>query len=264
MPTPPAKPPFPWRGWVAFAIVLGLLWWSARETGVSLAALGEGFPEIVAYFRKLFPSPGKPWPLDYFPAIRVRMIETLKLSFAGGFFGALLALPFALVGTRNLAPTQFVYNLGRLFLNLVRTVPELVLAVLFAAAFGIGPLPGFLALVIFSWGVVAKLLCDTVETIDAGPTEAIAACGGSRLQQAVFAVLPQVGPDYLAYALYAFEINVRTATVLGLVGAGGIGMVLSTNINYGNYGRIGLIIAVTFLIVFIIDTFSTWLRSRLV
>ena len=264
MPTLPAKPPLPWRAYLAFVILLVLLWWSAKATGVSWGAVSSGFPDIAAYFRKLFPAPGRPWPYDYLPDIQFRMLETLKLGFAGGFFGSVLALPFALVGTRNLAPTRLAYGLGRAFLNFVRTVPELVLAVLFASMFSIGPFPGFLALVIFSWGVVSKLLCDTIETIDTGPTEAIAACGGSRLQQAVFAVLPQVAPDYFAYALYAFEINIRTATVLGLVGAGGVGVLLSQNISNLNYGRVGLIIAVTFVIVFVIDTFSTWLRSRLV
>ena len=262
--TLPAKPPLPWKAYLAAAVLAGLLWWSARDTGVSWGAIVSGLPDIAGYFRKLFPSPGNPWPYDYLPDIRFRMTETLKLGFAGGFWGAVLALPFALVGSRNLAATRFAYGAGRAFLNFVRTVPELVLAVLFASMFSIGPFPGFLALVIFSWGVVSKLLCDTIETIDTGPTEAIAACGGSRLQQAVFAVLPQVAPDYFAYALYAFEINIRTAAVLGLVGAGGIGVILSQNISTLNYGRVGLIIAVTFVIVFIIDTFSTWLRSRLV
>ncbi len=261
----PAKPAFPWKGWLVFAIVLALLWWCVRETKFNAPALRDGFPDIVAYFRKLLPSLDNPWPFKkYWPVISQRMVETLKLGFAGSFFGSLLALPFALVGARNLAPTRWAYNLGRFFLNFVRTIPELVLAVLFAAAFRIGPLPGFLALVIFSWAVVTKLLCDTVETIEPGATEAIAACGGSRLQQAVFAVFPQVAPDYFAYALYAFEINVRSAAVLGLVGAGGIGMILKQSIDTLNYGLVGLIIGITFVIVFVIDTFSTWLRSKLI
>ena len=260
----PSKPPFPWRGWLAAIIVLGLLFWSARGTGASVPAFVQGVPEMGAYFQKLLPSAAKPWPYDYLPEIRERLLETIKIALAATVVGSFFALPFALVGTRPLAASRFVYNSGRGFLNLLRTIPDLVLASLLAAAFGLGPLPGLLALIFFTFGVVAKLLSDTVETVDPGPMEAIAAAGGTRLHRAVFAILPQVAPDYVAYTLYAFEINVRVAAVLGLVGAGGIGQILYRDINFFKYGHVGLIIAVTFAVVFAIDSLSTWLRSKLV
>jgi phosphonate transport system permease protein len=259
-----AKPPFPWRGWLAALIVLLLLWWSAVGTGFSAQALVEGFPEIFAFFHKLLPSPETPWPWDYLPQIRLRMLETIKIAVAATFFGSALALPYALIGARNLAGGRFVYAVGRTILNLVRTVPDLILATLLASVFGIGPLPGLLALVVFTFGVVAKLLCDTVETVDPGPVEAITATGGTRLQRAVFAALPQVAPDFAAYSLYAFEVNIRAAAVLGLVGAGGIGTILQRDISFFHYANVGLIIAATFVVVLILDTLSTWLRSRLV
>ena len=260
---PAAKPGFPWRGWLAALAVLAVLVWSARGTGVSVPAFVEGLPQMGAYFQKLLPSADRPWPLDYLPRIWARLLETLRMAFLATVIGASLALPFALVGTRTLAG-RGTYLLGRGFLNLIRTIPDLVLATLLAAAFGIGPLAGVLALIVFSFGVVAKLLSDTVETVDPGPMEAIAAAGGTRLQRAVFAVLPQVAPDYAAYSLYSFEINIRVAAVLGLVGAGGIGVVLKEAISLFRYGRVGLIIAMTFGVVFLIDAFSTWLRSKLV
>lgn len=260
----PAKPPFPWGGLVAAVIVAGILVWSAQGTGFSFGALFEGMPQIGAFFRKLGPQEGKPWPVEYLADIRKAMLETIKIAFGASLIGSLLALPYAMVGARNLAAGRWVYFVGRGLLNLIRTVPDLILAFLLAATFGIGPLPGLLALTVFSFAVVAKLLCDTLETVDPGPLEAIRATGGTRLQQAYFAALPQVGPDFAAYALYAFEINVRAAAVLGLVGAGGIGMLLQSNIAFLNYSRVGLIIAVTFGVVLAIDTFSTWLRSRLV
>lgn len=263
LPLPP-KPPFPWRGWLAAVIVAGILVWSAIETKAYPVAFVEGIPDMVDYFRRLMPSKESPWPLDYLPTIQARMLETVKIALAASVIGSALALPFALIGARTLAPGRWVYNFGRGLLNLVRTIPDLVLATLFAAAFGLGPLPGLLALIFFTFGVVAKLLCDTIETVDPGPMEAIAASGGTRLQRAVFAILPQVAPDYVAYTLYAFEINIRVAAVLGLVGAGGIGMILYRDINFFKYAHVGLIIAVTFAVVFVIDTFSTWLRSKLV
>lgn len=259
----PAKAPFPWRGWLSAAVVLAILIWSARGTGASLGAFWEGLPGMAEYFQRLMPTAEHPWPLPYLAEIRERLLETIKLALAATLVGSTIALPFVLVAAGNLAARR-VYALGRAFLNLLRTIPDLVLASLLAAAFGLGPLPGLLALIFFTFGVVAKLLSDTVETIDPGPMEAIAAAGGNRLQRAVFAVLPQVAPDYVAYSLYAFELNVRVAAVLGLVGAGGIGQILWRDINFFQYSRVGLIIAATFAVVFLIDSVSTWLRSRLV
>lgn len=258
-----ARPPFPWRGWLWAIVTFAFLWWCAAGAGVSVKAFTEGLPEIRDYFARLLPTPAHPWPLDYLPQIQQRMLETIKIALAASIFGAAFALPFALVGTRNLAG-RAVYAFGRTLLNFVRTIPDLVWASLLASAFGIGPLAGLLALFIFTFGVVAKLLCDTIETIEPGPLEAITAAGGTRLQRFTFAVLPQVGPDFAAYTLYAFEINVRSAAVLGLVGAGGIGVILQRDIAFFNYPRVGLIIAVTFAVVLAIDSFSTWLRSKLV
>lgn len=260
----PPKPPFPWRGWLAAVIVAGILVWSARDIGADPRAFAEGIPDMQAYFQKLLPSEERPWPLDYLPVIQARLLETIKVALAATFFGSALALPFTLIGTRPLAISRLVYNTGRGFLNLLRTIPDLVLASLLASAFGIGPFAGLLALFLFTFGIVAKLLSDTIETIDPGPMEAIAAAGGTRLQRAVFAVLPQVGPDFVAYSLYAFEINVRVAAVLGFVGAGGIGLILYRDINFFRYSHVGLIIAITFAVVFVIDSLSTWLRSKLV
>jgi phosphonate transport system permease protein len=245
-------------------VVFAILIWSAWGTGASLQAFWEGIPQMRDYFQKLLPSAARPWPLDYLSEIQARLLETVKLALAATVIGAALALPFVLVGTRPLAGGAWSYAAWRGLLNLLRTIPDLVLASLLVAALGLGPLPGLLALALFSFGVIAKLLADTVETVDPGPLEAIAACGGSRLQKGLFAIGPQVAPDFVAYALYAFEINVRVAAVLGLVGAGGIGQILYRDINFFQYGRVGLIIAATFLVVFLIDALSTWLRSKLV
>ena len=245
----------------------GLLVWNDdgnHRAGLSFISLAEVVRLSGQFFRQLFPSPGHPWPLDYLGEIRQRMVETLRIAFAASLLGSVLALFFALIGARNLAAGRIVYAFGRTILNLVRTIPDLVLATILAEALSIGPLPGLVALTIFSFGLIAKLLCDTVETIDPGPTEAIRAAGGTRFQSAVYAVFPQVMPDYLSYTLYAFEYNIRAAVVLGYVGAGGIGMLIQSNVAFLDYLRLGMIIAITFGFVFLIDSFSTWLRSRLV
>lgn len=263
-PSLPPPPPFPWQLWAIAGVVFAFLWWSAVETGVNWEAFREGFPELGEYFGRLLPTSENPWPLDYLPLIQEKLIETIKIALGASIIGSALALPFALLGARNLAAGKWVYNLGRGFLNLVRTIPDLILATLLAAVFGIGPVAGLLALTVFTFGIVAKLLCDTIETIDPGPMESVTAAGGSYLERALYAAFPQVAPDFTAYSLYAFEVNVRAAAVLGLVGAGGIGANLQQSISFMNYSRVGLIIFVTFIVVLIIDTFSTWLRSRLV
>lgn len=257
------KPVFPWRTLIACVAVVLVLGWSVQGTHFSLVQLSEGLPAVAAFLRKLFPTQERPWDTEYLSrVIVVKLIETLRLAVASSFLGALLAVPFALVGARPLAH-PVVYRIGRGILNFLRSIPDLVLATLFVAAFGIGPAPGFFALLFFSFGVVAKLLCDTIETIDPAPMEAIAAAGGTRLQQARYAVLPQVLADLIAYTLYAFEINVRSAAVLGFVGAGGIGFTLQTEFGRMRYDRIGMIITATFVVVFLIDAVSTAVRGRL-
>ena len=252
-----------WRGWLSAVILAVVLVWSAQGTNFSFQQLQAGMPDIAHFLRKLFPTEEHPWDTEYLGrVIAVKLLETLRLALASSFLGALLAVPFTLIGARTLArPT--LYRIGRGILNFLRSIPDLVLATIFVAAFGIGPVPGFFALLFFSFGVVAKLLCDTIETIDPAPMEAITAAGGTRLQQARYAVLPQVLGELIAYTLYAFEINIRSAAVLGFVGAGGIGFTLQTEFGRLRYDRIGMIITATFVVVFGIDALSTAIRGRL-
>ncbi|MGC4045307.1 MAG: phosphonate ABC transporter, permease protein PhnE [Armatimonas sp.] len=259
------KPPFPWGAYIAGVLTVGVLIWSAIGTGASLPVLIEGLPNVGKFFTEMVPAGKNPAEeiSKVLTEIGPRLLETLRIAVAATFFGAVLALPFPLLGSRNLA-TKVVYFFGRAVLNFVRSIPDLVLALLIAIAFGFNAFSGFLALLLFSFGVVAKLLCDTVETLDPGPLEAIAATGGTRVEQAVYGIFPQVAPDFAAYTLYAFEINIRSASILGLVGAGGVGVLLNKYVNFMNYGKLGMIIGIIFVLVVAIDGFSTWLRSKLV
>ena len=146
-------------------------------------------------------------------------------------------------------------------MNIIRTVPDLLLGAIFAAVVGIGPLAGVLALTVFTFGVVVKLFYEAIETIDPGPIEAMVAVGANKLQIICEAVLPQVITYFISYVLYAFEINVRASTVLGYVGAGGIGVLLQISLGRFNYAQTGLIILVIFLVVFIIDYISSKFRE---
>lgn len=196
--------------------------------------------------------------------IKDPLVDTFRMAIIGAFFGAMLAIPFALLAARNLVKSKYVYYVVRTILNLIRTVPDLVWAALFTGALGVGALPGVLALAVFSFGLNAKLLSESIETIDPGPLEAMQACGASRLQQIRYGVVPQVLPQFLAYGLYVLEINVRASTILGLVGAGGIGVLFKVQMTYGRWHRVGVIILVMLFVVWAIDFISTKVRERLV
>ncbi|HYF94279.1 MAG TPA: phosphonate ABC transporter, permease protein PhnE [Symbiobacteriaceae bacterium] len=202
--------------------------------------------------------------VEYLNEIKDPLLDTFRMAILGAFFGALLAVPFSLLAARNLVRSKIVYWTVRIMLNLIRTVPDLVWAALLAGALGAGALPGVIALGIFSFGLNAKLLSESVETIDPGPLEAMQACGANRFQQIRYGVVPQVLPQFLAYALYVLEIDVRASTILGLVGAGGIGVLFNTELTYMRYRNVGAIVVVMLVIVWAMDFISTKVRERLI
>lgn len=192
------------------------------------------------------------------------LMQTLRMAILGAFAGALLAVPFSLLAAQNLVRSKVVYYVVRAFLNLIRTIPDLVLAAVLSGAFGLGALPGVMALAIFSFALIAKLASESVEAIDPGPLEAMQACGANRLQQIRYGVVPQVLPQYIAYTLYVLEVDVRASTILGLVGAGGIGQFLYADLNLLRYPNVGAVIVVLLIAVLLMDFVSTKLRERLV
>ncbi|HEU5326186.1 MAG TPA: ABC transporter permease subunit, partial [Candidatus Limnocylindria bacterium] len=156
------------------------------------------------------------------------------------------------------------FLVDRSILSVVRAIPDILYALVFVAAVGIGPLPGIAALVLFNIGVVAKLLSETVDGVDAGPIEASRAGGGNGVQTMRWAVLPQVLPNYVAYSLYTFELNIRASTVIGIVGAGGIGNLLLGQYRFFAWSNVSVIVVELFVFVFLIEMVSIWLRRRLV
>lgn len=176
----------------------------------------------------------------------------------------MIALPIAVLAARTVAPGRATYLFHRNLMNVLRTMPDLFWAMLFASAAGFGPFAGALALSVFTVAVVSKLAWESAESIDLGISEAVRASGGNWLETVRFSVLPQILPQYVSYVLYAFEINIRASTVLGLVGAGGIGMVLNTQRTTFQYSRVTLIMFSVFLVVLVIEQISEAARRRLV
>lgn len=241
------------------ALLLLLLWVSALQTESSLGELITGLPNMLDLLREMFPPK---W--SYFDNIVEAMLETIRMALVGTTIGAILAIPVALLCASNITAIKWITYPVRFVLNLVRTVPDLLLAAIFVSIFGLGPLPGIFALSIFSLGLIAKLTYEALETIDPGPLEAMTSVGASTLQRIAFGVIPQIQAHFVSFTLYTFEINVRAAAILGLVGAGGIGHYYEVTLGFLEYDKTAVIILFTLAIVLLIDYISTKLREKLI
>ena len=188
------------------------------------------------------------------------MLVTIQIALWGTFLAAVFAVPFGILSARNLAPWYIVQPVRRV-MDACRAIHELVFAVLFVVAVGLGPFAGVMALFIHTTGILAKLFSEAVEAIDPRPVEAIRATGATRLQEIVFGVIPQVMPLWMSYALYRFESNVRAATVLGVIGAGGIGQVLFEAIRGFYYPQASAMLVIMLITVSLLDLLSQRLRK---
>jgi len=191
-----------------------------------------------------------------------QMWLTVQMALWGTFLALIVAIPFGLACARNISP-PWLQQPMRLLMNLLRAAPDLVIGILFIVAVGVGPLAGVMALALNTGGVLAKLFSEAVESIDPRPVEGVRATGASRLQEIVWGVIPQVAPLWTSYALYRFESNARSATVLGLIGAGGIGQLLFEDLQSFNFSAVSAISIVIVVAVSLIDLLSQVLRKRL-
>lgn len=188
------------------------------------------------------------------------MLNTIQIALWGTFLAAVLSVPFGILSARNIAPWYIVQPVRRL-MDACRSIHELVFAVLFVVAVGLGPFAGVMALFVHTTGILAKLFSEAVEATDARPVEAIRATGASRVQEVVFGVVPQVMPLWMSYALYRLESNVRAATVLGVIGAGGIGQVLFEAIRGFYYPQASAMLIIMLVTVSLIDLLSQQVRK---
>lgn len=192
------------------------------------------------------------------------IVETIRIAVVASVLGCGLALPLAFYASSLTAPGKKSYLAAKGLMNLVRTMPDLFWALIFVAAVGIGPFAGVLALIMFSLAIMSKLFSETIDDANPGPLEAAKATGSGHLPAVRASVLPQVLPNYVAYALYVFELNIRASAVIGIVGAGGIGRVLEAQRVFYQYDRILAIVILIVVIVFVLERISVWLRRRLV
>ncbi len=199
-------------------------------------------------------------PVGYLVHVGVKLWETLMSAVWGTLLAVLMSAPLAFFSARNLTPYAWLYGGARALVSLLRAVPELVSALFLVVAYGFGPVAGVLALALHGAGFLGKFYAEDVEAADPKPQEAMAATGANRLKVLRFAILPQVIPQYIGYTLYVLDRNFRMATVVGLVGAGGIGQELKGRFDMYNYHHVGTILVAMFATVLLIDQLSARLR----
>ena len=191
------------------------------------------------------------------------MILTIKMSVVGTVAGVILAVPFAFLATTVVTKNSILTGIIRFFLDVIRTIPNLLLAAVLVAVIGIGEFTGVMTIAVFTFGMVSQLIYEAIETIDYGPIEAAESIGANKVQTAVWSVFPQILNQIASYTFYALEINVRASTVLGYVGAGGIGVILNSSLALLRYDRVSVIILMILVVVIIVDGLSEAIRRRL-
>ena len=191
------------------------------------------------------------------------MFETIEIAFLGTFIAIVLSIPLGLFSARNLAPNYFVYLVCKTIVIFFRAIPEFIIAMILVIAIGFGAMPGVLALGLHTMGFLAKFYAEDIEHINKGPIDALKSSGATKSQIISFGVIPQILPSFVANNLYILDRNVRMATMLGIVGAGGIGYELQSSFRMFEYERVSAIIILIFVAIFLIDHFSAFIRSKI-
>ena len=191
------------------------------------------------------------------------MFETIEIAFLGTFIAIVLSIPLGLFSARNLAPNYFVYLICKTIVIFFRAIPEFIIAMILVIAIGFGAMPGVLALGFHTMGFLAKFYAEDIEHINKGPIDALKSSGATKSQIISFGVIPQILPSFVANNLYILDRNVRMATMLGIVGAGGIGYELQSSFRMFEYERVSAIIILIFVTIFIIDHLSAFIRSKI-
>ncbi|HEX6704883.1 MAG TPA: phosphonate ABC transporter, permease protein PhnE [Albitalea sp.] len=254
----PPAPRMSLAGLLAWGVLLALLAGSWGGADMRPLDLFRDAGNMAQYARGFFPPDFTDW-RSYF----LELIVTLQIALWGTALAIVLSVPLSLLAASNITP-WWIHQPVRRLLDACRSINEMVFALLFVVAVGLGPFAGVLALWVHTTGTLAKLFSEAVEAIDPQPVEGIRATGAHPLHEIVFGVIPQVMPLWISYALYRFEANVRSASVVGMVGAGGIGMVLWEVIRGFQYAQTAAVLLMLVVSVSCIDLVSAQLRKRMI
>jgi phosphonate transport system permease protein len=247
------------KNWALIAVLIVFFVGSWNVAQVDLVRLANGLPKLGIWLAKAWPPN-----TDELPIFLIRTAETIAMAAIGTAIATLLAIPMAVLASRNITPFPRLYLPVRWFLNALRGIDSFVFALLFVASVGLGPFAGVLGIALHTWGSAAKFMADYIENANLGPLNAVETTGASRLTAICYALVPDILPATLSTTLYFFEFNVRASTVLGVVGAGGIGQELKNSMDLLDFSRLATIILVILVVVTAIDQLAAWLRKRLV
>lgn len=239
-------------------LLLALVFGSAYLTDASFYEVFSNFDQMANFLQRFFQPD-----FGYLPELMGPIAQTLKMSVVGTTLGVLVAIPVSFLATEVVTGNKILTGIVRLFLDVVRTIPNLLLAALIVAIIGIGEFSGVLTIAIFTFGMVSQLIYEAIETIDQGPIEAAVSVGANKIQIATWSIAPQILANIASYTFYALEVNVRASTVLGYVGAGGIGLILNSSLAFLRYDRVSVIILLILVVVAIVDGISEAIRRRL-
>ncbi|MEG2001764.1 MAG: phosphonate ABC transporter, permease protein PhnE [Clostridia bacterium] len=243
---------------IVIAVMLVATLISVQMTGFKFSTLITNGSKFFTIIINMFPIA-----TDYMPSIWTPLFETIKMSVIGSFLGAVLAVPFAMIAASNIVKNKIIINASRIFLGITRTLPTLVVALIATYIFGLGSFAGTVAITVFTFAYIGKLLYEQIETVNMGAYEAMEAMGTTKLRSFINGVVPQVMPGYIANCLFCFEGNIRYAAILGYVGAGGLGMILNENIGWREYQNVGMILVTLFITVAVIEVVSHQIRKKL-
>ena len=247
---------------IASGLVVLVVAWAVLTVDVKIENLPDLPGALARIFGRMFLDPSPEW--SYFGEAFGEMMESVQIAWLGTIIGAVLSLPLAFFGAKNIT-SPLASNVIRQLLNAIRAFPEILVAVvIFIPMVGLGAVAGMLAIGVHSVGTLGKLSAEVVEGINPGPVEAARAAGGRPLQIQRWGVLPQVLPEIVAFWLYRFEINIRASAILGAVGAGGVGDALVQSLIYRRFDRAGMLVIVIIVVTILIDTASGWLRRRII
>ena len=253
------KPQWSWKTLITIGLFIFVLIFVVKDLEIDFIKL---MTDSSKYFGDIL-SRMLPPDFNNFQELIYAMFETIEIAFLGTFIAIVLSIPLGLFSARNLAPNYFVYILSKTIIIFFRAIPEFIMAMILVIAIGFGAMPGVLALGLHTMGFLAKFYAEDIEHINEGPLDALKSSGATKSQIISFGVIPQILPSFVANNLYILDRNVRMATMLGIVGAGGIGYELQSSFRMFEYERVSAIIILIFVTIFIIDHLSAFIRSKI-
>ena len=253
------KPQWTWKTYLFLFSLFSTLIFTIIDLEINFIDL---FTDSSKYFVDIFTRMMPPDFSNFNSLIRA-MFETIEIAFLGTFIAILLSIPVGLFSARNLAPSYFIFLIARIITIFFRAIPEFIIAMILVIAVGFGAIPGVLALGLHTMGFLAKFYAEDIEHVNKGPIEALKSSGASKTQIISFAIIPQIIPSFVANNLYILDRNIRMATMLGIVGAGGIGYELQSSFRMFEYEKVSAIIIIIFIAIFLIDHLSSYIRSKI-